>query len=242
MLMLVLVGVFLMSGSKGFILIFVQAYFFYSVFYMGKLPRINKKYIPIIIVSPLIVILLAGYASNFLDAISYWGYRLLANGDTYWNAYPYSVIDRVSVDNPILNITSVFWGPFRHLLGIDVNPKLFEPIGALLYEYNYGYYPYGGAPNSQLSIASYACYKWGGLIMTGIMAFVGGQFFRHGYRCAPQNIYFCCKRALLVMIGLNVFGDIYLFFSAMFNFLLFIGLYKSVSVFYPFFYSRVNNK
>lgn len=238
LLMLIFVGMSMMSGSKGFIFSFVQAYFFYSVFYAGKLPHISAKYIIPIAMAPLCVILLAGYASGGLSSILYFGYRLLANGDTYWNAYPYSVIDKIDVSQPILNITSIFWGPFRHIFSLNVDKSLFETVGALLFEYNYRIYPEGGAPNSQLSVVSYVFYKWGGLIMTIIIAVIGALFYNKGYKQAPQNIYICCKRSLLVMMGLSVFGDIYLFFNGMFNFLLFMGLYKCSNSLFPLIYSK----
>lgn len=240
-LMLLLIAISMMSGSKGFIFSFVKAYFFYSVFYAGKMPKVKKKYILPIAAMPLCVILLAGYANGGLSSVLYFGYRLLANGDTYWNAYPYSVIDNIKVGMPFLNITSIFWGPFRHIFGFDVDKSLFETVGALLFEYNYRVYPDGGAPNSQLSVVSYAFYKWGGLLMTAIMALIGSRLYCMGYKRAPQNIYVCCKRALLVMMGLAVFGDIYLFFNGLFNYLLFVGLYKSSNVLYPLIYSEKNN-
>lgn len=238
LLMIMLVGMSMMSGSKGFIFSFVQAYFFYSVFYVGKIPHVSKKYLPVIILAPLCVILLAGYANDGLNSIMYFGYRLLANGDTYWNAYPYSVIDMLSVSSPILNMTSIFWGPFRHIFGIDVDRHLFDTVGALLFELNYRTYPDGGAPNSQLTIVSYVYYKWYGLIMVGMLSFVGSLLYRYAYKTANQNIYICCKRALIFNMALSVFGDVFLFFNSIFNFLLFVVLYKCVCILYPLFYSK----
>lgn len=233
-LMLLFIGISMTSGSKGFIFNFVQAYFFYSVFYLGEIPRLKKRYIPLVAVAPLFVILLAGYANDGFSSILYFGYRLLANGDTYWNAYPNSVIDNLSMDNPILNMTYLFWGPFRHILGFDVDEKIFVTVGSLLFEYNYDFYPDAGAPNSQLSIVSYVYYKWGGLLLTGIIAFWGGWLFRRGYKCGHQDIFVCCKRSLLVLMGLSVFGDIYLFFSEMFDYFIFIGLHKCIVMLFRF--------
>lgn len=234
------IGISMMSGSKGFILSFVQAFFFYSLFYEGRLPQIKKKYILPIAAMPLCVILLAGYTSGGLNSVLYFGYRLLANGDTYWNAYPYSVIDDVQVSWPILNITSILWGPFRHIFGIDVDKSLFQTVGGLLFECNYRIYPKGGAPNSQLSVVSYVFYKWGGLVMTAVISLLGAIIYNRGYRCASQNIYVCCKRALLVELGLAVFGDIYLFFNGFFNYLLFVGLYWCSGKIFPLIYSKIS--
>ncbi len=52
--MLLLIAISMMSGSKGFIFSFVQAYFFYSVFYAGKMPKVKKKYILPIAAMPLV--------------------------------------------------------------------------------------------------------------------------------------------------------------------------------------------
>lgn len=50
-------------------------------------------------------------------ALNAYLYRLIGNGDIYWNAVYDDAIDHIKIENPIINQTHLLWGPFRHLIG-----------------------------------------------------------------------------------------------------------------------------
>lgn len=213
------------SGSKGFILNFVQAYFFYSVFFRANVPKVSKKMLCIIILSPVITILLASYASTFMGSIGYLAYRLLANGDVYWNGFGNAVADNIKIDSPILNMTYMFWGPFRHILGIEVNPTTMTTIGCLVFEQASGFFPEGGAPNSRLSILSWIDYKWGGLLMSAIFGYVAASMYKYCYRRKSKTIGEVCIKSLIFTASLCFISDVYLGFNSLFGIIPFALIY-----------------
>jgi hypothetical protein len=107
-----------LDGSKGFILSIVYSYFYYATFYQQKKIKIRMRYIILIVLSPLLTILIT--SDSLYDAFSFLIFRFIANGDMYWNSYPDGVIDQVHFDYPLLNLTYMFWGPFRNIFPIYV--------------------------------------------------------------------------------------------------------------------------
>lgn len=215
----------ILSGSKGFIMGFIQAYFFYYVFFRAHIPKIPTIMLIIIGLSPIVVILLASYASNFIDSIIFFGYRLLANGDIYWNGFGNAVADDIIIDSPILNMTYMFWGPFRHILGIEVDPTTMTTIGCLVFEQASGFFPEAGAPNSRLSMLSWIDYKWGGLLMSAILGYIAASMYKYCYRRRSKTIGEVCIKSLIFSVSLYFISDIYLGFNSLFGIILFALMY-----------------
>lgn len=215
----------ILSGSKGFIIGFIQAYFFYSVFFRAHIPKISTMMLIIIVLSPTVVILLASYASSFIDSIVFFGYRLLANGDVYWNGFGNAVADDIKVDSPILNMTYMFWGPFRHILGIEVNPMTMTTIGSLVFEQASGFVPEAGAPNSRLSILSWIDYKWGGLLMSAFFGYIAAGMYKYCYRRRSKTIGEVCIKSLIFSASLCFISDVYLGFNSLFGIIPFALMY-----------------
>lgn len=219
--MVILIVLSFLSGSKGFILSFVSAYFFYCIFYEGIKPKIKKVYIVILISTPIATIVLGGLASGGFDSIIFLAYRFLAYGDTYWNALPYDVINNIRIQSPIANMTYMFWGPFRHLLGFSSTEAIMTTGGSLLFEENYKFYPEAGAPNSPITIISWIYYKWSGLLLVSFLGILSFSCYYRIFKNVPRTLYSCCFRAMICSLSLSCLGDIYLLFNYLFNLLLF---------------------
>lgn len=215
----------ILSGSKGFIIGFIQAYFFYSVFFRAHIPKISTIMLIIIVLSPTVVILLASYASSFIDSIVYFGYRLLANGDIYWNGFGNAVVDNIKVESPILNMTYLFWGPFRHLFGFEVDKATMTTIGSMVFEQASGFFPDAGAPNSRLSILSWIDYKWGGLLISAIFGYASALIYRYCYKKKSKTIGEVCIKSLLFSTSLSFVTDVYLGFNSLFGIIPFAIMY-----------------
>ena len=187
--------------------------------------KISKKMLCIIILSPVVTILLAAYASTFMGSIGYLGYRLLANGDIYWNGFGNAVADNIKIDSPILNMTYMFWGPFRHILGIEVNPTTMTTIGSLVFEQASGFFPEAGAPNSRLSMLSWIDYKWGGLLMSAFFGYIAASMYKYCYRRRSKTIGEVCIKSLIFSASLCFISDVYLGFNSLFGIIPFALMY-----------------
>lgn len=215
----------LLSGSKSFILSFVFAFFYYSVYYNRKIPRLKKKYAVLIALTPLIVILLSGMATDGLGSIVFLLYRFMANGDMYWYALPNDVIDNANFNcDGIVNITYFLWGPFRHVLGFEVDSLTMQTVGSLVFALVRGSLPDGGAPNSPFSITLWVFYRWFSLIVVIPLAYLH-SFLCYKFQNRRVTLVNTCIIALSMTCGL-CFQDIYLFFANIFSLMLFVIVYK----------------
>ena len=226
----------LLSGSKGFVLQFCHTYFFYKVLYEGKNPKIKRKYIGVILATPILVISIAGYADSGVDSVIFYAYRVLAYGDIYWEALPNDVINEVTFDNPLLNMTYMLWGPFKHIVGINVPDSLMTTGGTLIYEKVNFYLPENGAPNSPLAIMSWIYYKWNGLFLVLIIAIAAARLYKN-QGMHKRRLSICCIRAGLISSCIT-FSDIYLMFNNLFNLFLFCFMCKISFVLYKLMYNE----
>lgn len=215
----------ILSGSKGFILGFVQAYFFYSVFFKANIPKISTTMLCIIVASPILTILLASYSSTFIGSIIFFGYRLLANGDIYWNGFGNAVADNITISSPIINMTYMFWGPFRHIFGFEASEKTMTTIGCLVFEQANGFFPDAGAPNSRLSILSWIDYKWGGLFLSILFGYITSSMYKFCYKRKSKTIGEVCIKSLIFTTSLTFITDPYYAFNTLFGIILFIIIY-----------------
>lgn len=215
----------LLSGSKGFILSFVFAFFYYSVYYNRKIPRLKKKYAVLIVLTPLAVILIGGMATDGLASIVYLLYRFLANGDMYWYALPNDVIDNVRFYcDGIVNVSFFLWGPFRHLLGVEVDPSTMQTVSDRVFELVIGSTANGGTPNSPFSTTFWVFYRWFSLILVVPLAYLH-SFLCYKFQNRRITLVNTCVIALSMTCGL-CFQDIYLFFANIFTLILFVIVYK----------------
>lgn len=208
LLLVVLVFNFL-SGAKGFIFSIASGYFFYKYYYEGKLPNVKIKYILLGLMTPLVTIVVMGLSSNG-SSFMFLAYRILAYGDIYWNAYPNDIISSINYSSPLLNMCHLLIGPIRHLFDVGITEKLMQTGGTLIFEENYGYYPDKGAPNSPVFLMSWIYYRWNGLFLVIIQAWIGGFLFCRLKR-TKRTLTNCCYKGLLVSISLS-WSDVYLFY------------------------------
>lgn len=220
----------LLGGSKGFILNIAYSIFFYFLYYENYIPKIKKTYLLIGILTPITTIIISGVSSDINGAFGFYMYRLLANGDMYWNAYPDDVINSLQVDRDgIANMTYFLWGPFRHIFGIEVNEeKMMTTIGADIFEMSSGFYPDSGAPNSPFTLVLWVYYRWWGLIGVALLAWLGSTITYFAQNKMSNTLPDTCFKALLFYCGIGMFGDIYLFFNGFFGLFLFYFIYKTL--------------
>lgn len=216
---------FFLSGSKGFILSFVFTFFYYSVYYNRKIPRLKKKYAALIVLTPLMVIMIGGMATDGFGSVVFLLYRFMANGDMYWYALPNDIIDNTRFNcDGIVNVTFFLWGPFRHIFGFEVNPLTMQTVGGRVLELVMGSFPDGGSPNSPFSITFWVFYRWFSLIVVIPLAYLH-SFLCYGFQNKRITLINTCIIAMSMSTGL-CFQDIYLFFTDIFTLILFVIVYK----------------
>jgi len=226
----------LLGGSKGFILTIVSGYFFYYCFYINKFPKIQFKYIAIIIATPLLAISIAGIAGENSSALLVYLYRLLAYGDIYWYAYPDDAISSITIQAPFLNMSSLLLGPFRHIFDFGLTDDVMQTAGGILFEQIYDYFPEKGAPNSPVFITSWVYFRWYGLFMTLLIAWIGSLFYNrlHPMERSLPN---CCIRGLMINVSL-CWNDIYLFFYYIWSVIIFTFIFIGVKYINSYFENK----
>ena len=99
-ILLVILGFSFLRGAKSFILRLISAYFYYNIFYKRKIPHVKWYFILFIALTPLFLLF-----SKSDYALNAYLYRLIGNGDIYWNAVFDDAIDHIKIENPIINPT-----------------------------------------------------------------------------------------------------------------------------------------
>lgn len=215
-----------MHGGKSFILGFVKAFFFYYLFYIYKTPKIKYYAIFIIAITPVITILVSNKTDGYVSAIIGYVYRLIASGDVYWNAYGNNIINTITIDNPLVNMTYFLWGPFRHILPISYDNDTMTTAGSIAFELASGFFPSGGAPNSRLSFLSYVYYKWNGLLLCFLLGWLSAKIYN---KCLSKPTYSIGKTTIKGMLYTSIFlipTDPYLFFNSIYSIIFFKILYS----------------
>lgn len=239
-LLFLIISCSILFGSKAFILLIIEGFFFYYLFYCGKLPSIKTKYIIIIVLTPVLVITLSNVGSSYGSAFLFYAYRLLANGDMYWNAYPNNVVGEIDMGNPLINMTYYLWAPFRHIIGLQIPDEIMTTGGSRVFEIASGFEPTGGAPNSSFSLMFWIYYKWWGLIGVAVMGRVCAKMCCLQTYKKKNTLINVCFRGLLYMCALSFILDIYLFFNGLFNLFLFYIIYKGMKLLYGLLIVRKN--
>lgn len=203
-----------LSGSKSFILSLVSGYFFYNFFYKGITPHLRWYIIFIIILTPLIT--LYNKSDNALGAYLY---RLIGNGDIYWNAVYNDAIDYVKIDNPFINQTHLFWGPFRYLIGFKPGPNDMAIVGESIMEYAYSHV--SGVPNSRIPVLGWIYFRWFGLLFSAFMGWISAYFIKKVPNMYNGNMISVFYKCSFYSIGVSFITDGYLGFSSLLSILFF---------------------
>ena len=214
-------------GSKAFITTLIFPYYFYRYFYTRSLPHISVFFIVIILISPVLLLMFSFLGQSGEDSIVRFGIRIAEFGDIYWNAYPNNIIDEISYSNPLSNMTCLFWAPFRHIIDASVGDKTLTTGGGLIAEIVLGYPPIG-APNSPCIIMSWIYYKWAGLLFIFIFFLFVSFLYRRAYLRKCNTLVDCCLKGLLIHACLTCLLDIYIIFYELLQIILFYTIYKFV--------------
>ncbi len=204
-LLIILVFSFL-SGSKSFILRLISAYFYYNIFYKGKIPYVKWYFILFIALTPLFTL----YGKSD-DTLSAYLYRLIGNGDIYWNAVYDDAIDHIKIENPIINQTHLLWGPFRHLIGFTPGPSDMAIVGESIMEYAYSYI--SGVPNSRLPVLGWIYFRWWGLLFAMFMGWLVAILIKKVPNMFKNSLISAFYKASFYSIGASFITDGYLGFS-----------------------------
>lgn len=212
-LMPIIIFAFL-EGSKSFILTLISTFFFYSFFYKKKIPQIKIQYIILIVLTPLLT-----FTINSDNGIERYLYRLIANGDVYWNAIFDDSVHHIKINNPILNQSHFFWAPLRHIIGFTPDKTDLSLVGEeiMIYAYN----DVSGVPNSRLPILGWVYYRWGGILFCACMGFICAFLIKRFPYKQKHNLISLCYKCYFYSIGVSFITDGYLGFSKLFNLLFF---------------------
>ena len=210
----------LLSGSKGAIVTLFYGYFYYSYFYKGKAPKLEKKFIPLLVSFPIIVIL-AGVGSEYEEGL--YGallgllFRFTAFGDVYWYAYPNGMIDTINYDTPLLHFFSGILGPLRIIPWENVE----KPIGVKLYWalINVDDGTIGG-PNARIPIAAWVYFKWGGLLFSLLAGIIMGKLIYGVRKFIPHSLLGIILYCLIYAAAINIPTDFSIFLDSLITMLL----------------------
>lgn len=171
-----LLGVFILSGSRGAILVYGSAFFMFAVSYRNQYPKmmdlLRRYEWKVIGVASVFVVLLMGLkGSGALDGLLGFIFRIVAYGDPYWYAYPNELIEQVDDSSPFLSLFSSFFGSFRIIPYEDL-PR---PIGMELFAQLSSVDVVGG-PNARHNIFGYLYFGiFGGAVFSFICGTIIGS-------------------------------------------------------------------
>lgn len=198
----VLLIISFLSGSKGFILVYVALYFAYSFFFKNSPIHISLKYVIIIIISPIPVITIY-YGSNGLNGFFMLLFRFVAGGDGYWQGFVNNVID--DIENTALWYERLFSFILGPLGLISSNAKI--PIGSLiLNQIDPGTIGLLEGANSRVPLFTWACFRWMGIIVSFILGLIArcvayGKTLRVPYDLVGLTVLFSLYSAALSMVS-----------------------------------------
>lgn len=205
-ILLVILGFSFLSGAKSFILRLISAYFYYNIFYKRKIPHVKWYFILFIALTPLFILF-----SKSDYALNAYLYRLIGNGDIYWNAVYDDAIDHIKIENPIINQTHLLWGPFRHLIGFTPGPSDIAIAGESIMEYAYSYI--SGVPNSRLPVLGWIYFRWWGLLFAMFMGWLVAFLIKKVPNMFNNSLISTFYKASFYSIGASFITDGYLGFS-----------------------------
>ena len=163
-LILPLIIIGLLSGSRSFFLLFIFTYWGYRTFYKHKEPMLSKyKWFILAFIVITILAFIMDTKSNFNYALYSVFIRTISNGDIYWMSLPHNIWKQIVITNPYLYSIAGFIGPL-HIFNMN---SISPPIG---FQLTWSIYPI----LSGVSTGPVALYPVFGLVCFGL---VGGLFF-----------------------------------------------------------------
>lgn len=186
----------ILYGGKSFILNCVYAYFFYSLFYLKKKPKLRIKYLLGIVLSPIFIITIYYGIENYQEAFLFLLFRFIASGDGYWQGFSYDLIDNINGPTYAFErVCSFILGP----LGL-IHAEAKIPLGTLiLSQINSGVIETLEGGNARPPIFAWYCFKWGGLFYTFICGYMMSYFINSSLFKIPKGL-----------IGTSVLAAIYM--------------------------------
>lgn len=168
---------YVLSGSKGSLLIIVFSYYGYHSFYKNKKVNVDKKQIIFALSGALIVNFLTANVDP-AEALINLLIRFVASGDIYWIAYPNQLYELIKIpgDNSFNYLFSGILAPlriiampnFEDVMGFQFTRLLNPNLPDLLV-----------GPNVRLPVLSQILFGWPGLFLCFLVgAFLSAAIFR----------------------------------------------------------------
>ena len=214
----------LLSGSKGSILAVLYSYFGYKYFFKNEEVKVSLKYYLLIVFFPIGVLLLSfeSNAENVSVAFAKLLARFVANGDTYYMAYPNDVIDSLHYSKPFSNLFLGILGPLRLVSYNSVEPL----VGANLYwtvvPSNYGII---AGPNARLAVMGWVYFKWMGLLLSACCGWFAAFLMYNSKRFFSNSLLGVFLFFQLYSKSLSILTDPNLLISNLFDIALNIFIY-----------------
>lgn len=166
---------FFLTGEKSSVLLFLTWFYVYKQFYLHETPKIRLIYIVPILLFPIIILSIrsgtneSGLQGGFIGLF----YRFMCDGEGFWKAYPYNVIDTIHYRSPFLAYFKGILATFR----IVPYNEIEQSIGTIL-QWNVEPLSDGieGGPNARLPIMGWVFFKWGGLLFSLFVGYISYFF------------------------------------------------------------------
>ncbi|MBD5267196.1 MAG: oligosaccharide repeat unit polymerase [Bacteroides sp.] len=211
----------ILSGSRGSVLIFGTAFFYYVVAFRETYSKLNS-YLSKYEFKILFVLAFLTIAVNILKfgnlstGIEMLGVRILSFGDTYYYAYPNNLIEQVDDSQPFKSIFSSFLGFFR----IYSYSELPNPIGLDLFNFFSKNGDIGG-PNARHNIVAYLYFGlFGGLLFSYILGWATGYFRKLFFKTRHKTLLGIAVSAWLYGAACGIETDINLYFFKLNSFII----------------------
>lgn len=200
------------SGSRSSVFVVLTAFFVYTAFYQGRLPKIKWKYLLAIGSVPILVVLIASAAEDFSTSILVLLSRFVSNGDCYWQAYPDNAIDSVKIVHPFNTFFKGILLPFRL-----ANSNLTDPsIGSQLWWMaNPQFDGVEGGPNARLALFGWSYFGWAGILFSTFVGWLMSFMLYKSRRYFPNSFLCVFVYGYLYMISISMLTDFSLFLGSL---------------------------
>jgi hypothetical protein len=158
----------ILSASKGAVLVIIATYFYYTYFYVEKVPSFKKivKYIPLFILVPLYILSIQIETESPLVALLI---RFVSNGDVYYMSLPDNAFDYVNIQNKFTYFFSGLLAPMRLIDIANVDTTIGFQLAWNINPMSDGV-AYG--PNTRMPVLAWIFFKWGGVFFSFVIGWI----------------------------------------------------------------------
>lgn len=195
MLFLVIAFSFL-GGAKSFILLILNGFFVFYYIFLGRKYDFwkHKRILFFVAITPIATLFFLKRGS-LGELLSNYVWRWVANGDVYWMAFPYNMVDDVTIKHPFVYLFSRILASFRLLPYNLVDNVIGNQLQSIVMPFMEGE---AGGPNTRVPVLCWCLFKQSGLILAYLI----------GLSCS-LILKFAAKFKKKGIIGCILFGYVY---------------------------------